>query len=472
MSIAVESKFISEVRASLQLAVPLSALNLSDAAIGFVDTAMMGLLGSQILAAGALGAITFQTLIFISTGCVEGVTPLIAEALGAGETDRISRVAAQGLWLTAALSLPMMLLIWHLDSILSLLGQEESTVLLAKTYLRAIVWGFPAAIGFAVLKEIATALNQPKFVTAIAFAGPFLNAGANYVLIFGKFGFPALGLAGIGWASTLTFWVNFILAAGIVGFHVQFRDYQLVRHLHQFNKNLFVEVFQIGLPISLQLAAEFGLLTFAALLMGRLGTTMLAANQIVVQTIDVVMMVSVGVGYAATARVGQLKGAKDLEGAKRAGLVALVIGAVGTGIIALAWWLFPEQIVAIYLDANDPGNVEALEAAISLLKVAAVFQLAYGLNLIAFSVLLGLKESGVSALINILAFWGIGAGGGYLLGFPLQKGGIGLWWGLTAGMVVATVLLIWRFYQVTTNPIDSTQDEEERSPSTTTRQVG
>src|ERR671933_288753 len=98
MSMAAESKFISEVRASLQLAVPLSALNLFNIAIGFVDTVMMGLLGSQILAAGALGVVTFQTLIFISTGFVEGVTPLIAEAFGAGETDRISRVAAQGLW--------------------------------------------------------------------------------------------------------------------------------------------------------------------------------------------------------------------------------------------------------------------------------------------------------------------------------------------------------------------------------------
>lgn len=211
------SKFLSEVRATLNLAVPLGAIQLAEAAVSFVNTVMMGLLGIQFLAAGVLGVITFYTLTFICMGVVEGASPLATEAFGAGKCDRIRQIFAQGVWLVVVLSLPMMLLTWHLDLILMLLGQQENTVALASTYLRAIVWGLPAAVGFFILKEVATAVNRPQLISAIALISIHLNITANYVLLFGKLGLPALGLAGIGWASTFVFWVNFIAAAAILG---------------------------------------------------------------------------------------------------------------------------------------------------------------------------------------------------------------------------------------------------------------
>lgn len=218
------SPFLSEIRNTLQLAVPLGGIQLAEASIGFINTVMMGLLGVQSLAAGALGAITFYTLTLICMGVAEGASPLAAEAFGANNLERIPRLLAQGMWLVVMVSLPMMLLTWNLDSILMLLGQEKNIVALSSTYLRAIVWGFPAATGFFIMKEIATALNRPQLISAIALISIPLNITANYLLIFGKLGLPALGLAGIGWASVCVFWVNFLAAAAILGFHPWFRE--------------------------------------------------------------------------------------------------------------------------------------------------------------------------------------------------------------------------------------------------------
>lgn len=462
-----ESTFLSEVRATLQLAVPLGGIQFSEAAVGFVGTVMMGLLGIQTLAAGALGAITFYTLTAICMGIVEGVSPLAAEAFGAGKTERIPRLLAQGCWLVMALCLPMMLLTWHLDSILMLLGQQENTVVLARTYLQAIVWGFPAAIGFHILKEVATALNRPQLISAIALISIALNATANYVLLFGKLGLPALGLAGIGWAGAFVYWVNFIAAAAILKFHPWFREYKLFGSLG-FDRELFTELWQNGWPVGLEYAASFLRFTVIALLSGYLGTTLLAANEIVVQTIEVSLIVPIATSYAAMTRVGQMMGQNDPTGARRAGFAALVIGAAAMGAIAIALWLFPGRITAIYLDASNPANAMAIRTAIPLMRTSALFLMAYTLNIIAMGMLQGIKDCRSPLLINILIYWCVGIGSSYLLGFTLNWGGIGLWLGLTIGTAIGTVFLLSRFYLSISELIHSGEDEEALDKSQST----
>lgn len=454
------SKFLSEVRATLQLAVPLGGIQFAQAAVSFINTVMMGLLGIQSLAAGALGVITFYTLTVICTGIVEGGSPLAAEAFGAGKIERISRLLAQGLWLVAVLCLPMMLLTWHLDSILTLLGQEESTVALARTYLRAIVWGFPAAIGFFTLKEVATAVNRPQLMSAIALTSIPLNITANYLLIFGHLGLPALGLAGIGWASTLVFWVNFLAAAAILGFHPWFREYKLFGSLG-FDREIFAELWQNGWPIGLEYGSTLFLFTFIALLSGYMGTTVLATNEIIVQTIDICLIVPIAISYAATTRVGQKIGQNDPTGAKIAAFATITIGVVAMSMIAVALWLFPEQIAGVYLNGSDPNNALVIQSAIPVLRIAALFLIVYGLNLIAMALLMGIKDTRLPLLIDITINWCVGIGSGYLLCFYLNMGSIGLWFGLTIGTTLATVFLISRFYLSISKIIQSSDDEEE-----------
>jgi MATE family multidrug resistance protein len=439
-----KSRILSEVWACLLLAVPLAAAQLSQAATAFIDTVMMGLLGSQTLAAGGLGAVIFTTLLLICTGVVSAVGPLAAEAYGAENTKAIGQIARQGLWLSLVLSLPCMLLVWNGTSLLLALGQEPENAVLAGTYLRAVVWGFFPAIAFAALKNFVSALSRPRSVMVIMLCGLVFNGTANYVLMFGKLGFPALGLAGIGWASSISLWG--ILAA-LVGFIVSQRVFTSYRVFcnFRFNGAVFWELVQTGWPIGVLFGVETGLFAITAFLMGHLGTTALAAHQIVLQTAALTFMVPAGISYATTVRVGQLIGQGDPQGARLAAYVSLGIGGTFMGVMAIAFWLLPETITSVYIDIRDPANFAVLRIAKALLGVAAMFQLVDGIQIIAAGALRGLKDTRTPMLIGIFSYWFVGLISGYTLGFRLNLGGVGLWWGLALGLLSASVVFTWRF---------------------------
>ncbi len=465
-----ESKFLLEARSYLKLAVPYTIIQLSGTILTFVDTVMIGLLGSQALAAAALGVVNFYTLIFVSTGILEIVSVFTAEAFGAEKTEQISRITNQGIWLAFILSVPMILIIWNLHVILLLLGQDESLVLLIKPYLQGVVWSIPAAMGFVVLHEVASAINRPQWIAGIVVAGGILNGIADYLLLFGKLGLPALGLAGIGWATTLGYWFCFIAAAGLFLFHPNFRKYNFFTHLNQFDKTLCFEIIQLGLPLGLQYGIEMGMFSATALLMGYLGSTLLAAHEITITTLELSITLPLGFSYATAIRVGQLMGQNDFRGAKRSGFISIILGIIVSLVISLAFWLFPTQIAAIYLDINNPTNIEEIDASISLIRIAGIFQLVFGIQMIIMAALIGLKDTLIPTLITLLSYWAIGLGGGYLMVFTLGLEGIGLWWGLTLGMTVAAIILVWRFYSLISTAIEEHEAERSHNSSLTPQQ--
>ncbi len=459
-----KSELISEARVSLQLAIPLVISQMCGTGIYTVNVVMMGLLGTQVLAGGALGAIAFLTLLPTCYGILLSGGSLAAEAFGANNIDRVSRIASGQIWLVVALSLPAMLLLWHGDTILLLLDQQPSNVLLAKIYLQSIVWGFPAALGILVLKDIASAVNVPRSITVIMLAGLILNAPADYVLMFGKFGLPQLGLAGIGWASTLVFWLTFIAGFILLIFSPTIRDYQLFRYLHQFDKQTFVKIFQTGWPIGLQWGAETTILSVSAGLAGYLGTVTLAAHEIAVQTAEIAMVLPLGIVNVAVTRVGQTMGEKNPVGARRAALIGMTIGGIFSSAVALIFWLFPYQIAGIYLDINNPENIEAVKTATTFLVLAGLFQIFYSVQAIAVGALVGLQDTLVPVLMNLVC-WGIGLTGSYFMGIILGWGGIGIWLGMVLSSLLSGVILMVRFYQVIANKIANHDDGEESMPN-------
>ncbi len=442
-----KSEFLIEARVSLGLAVPLAVAQIAQVAIPVVDSVMMGLLGTSSLAAGALSVITFFTLSFICFGILRAGGAIAAEAFGANNIDKVSRITAQGLWLAAALSLPAMLLLWNCDSILLALGQEESTVVMIKSYLHALVWGFPATVGFFYLKKITTAINFPEFGTVIIVVSMLLNVPVNYVLMFGALGFPALGLAGIGWGTTLVFWVSFLASVSMIYFHPKSRDYKLFHYLHQFDKEIFFKIFQTGWPIGIQLGMEVGLFTVTAMLMGKLGTASLAAHEIAIQTSDIFLAIPGAVSSATTARVGQMMGEKNTGGTLLVAFVNLAIAVLFALVVALGFELFASRIAGIYLDIDNPDNAVAISQATFFLKLAGVYQIFYGIQSICVGANLGLQDTRVPMLINILSFWGVGLGGGYLMGITLGWGGIGLWYGLILAPAISSIFLMVWFYR-------------------------
>lgn len=435
-----------EIKACLLLAIPLAGAQVAQAATAFVDTIMMGMLGSSTLASGGLGASVFQALIIISTNIVSAVSPLVATAYGAEQPSLVGKVVRQGLWLAVGLTIPIVLLLWNAGTWLLLLKQEPGTVNLAMPYLQSIVWGVLPMLGFAVLRNFVAALSEPRPVIVIMLAGTAFNIAANYVLMFGKLGLPALGLAGIGWASTASLWGMFIALSLYILSQSRYRIYGLFKRFTQFEHRVFNDLIHVGLPIGVLAAVETGMFTLTTFLMGQLGTPTLAAHQIALQTAAIAFMVPLGVSLATTVRVGQRLGQQDPAGARLAGGVGISVATLFMSITGILFWRFPESIVSLYLDLNNPTNAEVIALAKELLGVAALFQIVDGIQVAAAGGLRGLKDTQIPMLIGIVAYWGIGLTSGYLLGIHFQIGGVGLWCGLAIGLAVAAAVLTWRFY--------------------------
>jgi MATE family multidrug resistance protein len=448
-SVFIKPHIRSEVKGFLQLAIPLASAQVAQSATGFVDTIMMGRLGQESLAAGGLAALTFQMLLNATSGVVMGASPLVAEAFGAGKKTRIEQIARQGMWLSAILSMPMMLLIGHLDTFMGQLGQAPTTVTLANKYLDYMLWGFFPALGFAMLRGVVSGLSQARPVMIIVIAGTVVNIIGNYILGFGKFGFPKMELAGLAISSAISLWVMFLALVVYIMMHKQLKNYRLFAELHRVRPKILWELIKIGVPMGIAIALEYGLVTVITYLMGILGTDVLAAHQIVLQTILVIFMVPLGMSYATTARVGQWLGQQNIQGAKRAGYISILIAAIFMTLTGILLLFHPQQVIGLYIDIRNPENANILTIAAPMLTVAALAQLFDGVQKTTMGALYGLQDTRIPMLLNLPVFWGVGLTSGYLLGFQFGFGGVGLWVGQSIGIAVAACVFIWRFRQLT-----------------------
>ncbi len=434
-----------EVRQTLVLAGPLILAQLAQMSSSFVDTIMVGRLGSQELAGVAVGGAVYFPVVLIGLGVLMAVGPMVSHSYGAGDEVAIGRSVRQGLWLGTLLIIPTSLVIWNGPSLLAWMGQEESTVLLAEEYLHAIIWGLPPLLWFGVLRYFLEGLSRPLVIMLITSGAVMLNVIANYVLMYGKLGFPALGLAGCGWASALVYWSMFLVMVFVIGNSQALRSYGVFSRLGKPDWHHFLEIFRIGWPIGVTLGLEVGLFSFTALLIGLFGTTMLAAHQIATQCASYAFMVPLGLSLAVSVRVGQATGRRDFQGARRAGYVGMWLGSSFMMISAICFWAFPRSIISLFLDVQSTLNTEVVLQATVLLSIAAVFQIFDGLQVTAAGALRGLKDTRTPMLVAVISYWCVGLTSGYVLGFQLGFEGVGLWWGLVIGLTMAALLLSWRF---------------------------
>lgn len=433
-----------ECRVCLGLATPLALAQLAQMATGFFDTIMMGRLGSEAIAGGGLGAITFNFLMMVTGGLISAVSPLVAEAFGAGNDLRIRRIFWQGVGLALMMSLGCMGLLSQSPLWLPLLGQSAETIPLTQQYLGTVLWACPPAFVFIALRSFVAALGLTRPVMVIVVLGTAINVVGNYGLALGKFGLPALGLRGIAIASVVASVLMLLAMVGYFAWQPRVHRYRLRQQI-RFKRSELMELLRVGLPIGGLAAVEGGLFTVTSFLMAGLGTVALAAHQIALQTAAMTFMVPMGVAMAATIRVGQLMGQKQFEAARRAGWVAIAVGGLFMGAMALVMWLAPGAIVALYLDISAPANQAVVALAKVLLGVAAVFQIVDGIQVTAAGALRGLKDTRIPLLIGILAYWCIGLLVGYCLAYWANLGGVGLWWGLAVGLLFAALTLSWRF---------------------------
>ncbi len=434
-----------EIKDTIGLAAPVVATQVAQISMGFVDTVMVGHLSSDALAGIALGNSVFFTTIVVAMGIVMAAGPMVSQAFGAGDDEGVARSVRQGLWLAGVLTIPCMLIVWNAGSVLVWIGQDASTVQLTEAYLRAISWGTFPFLGFVALRSFVEGVSRPRPATLISVAAVFLNVGANYVLMYGKLGLPALGLVGTGWASTLVFWFMMLALVGVTQASPTFTEFSVFAHLRRPDPQYFRESFRIGWPIGVSYGVESGLFLVTALFMGLMGTVALAAHQVAIQCAAFTFMVPLGIGIATSVRVGQAIGRSDPGGASRAGFVGIGLAAAFMFGAAVLFWTVPRGIVGLYLDLDDPANRDVVGLATSLLAVAAVFQIFDGVQVSAAGALRGLKDTRRPMLIGFVSYWIVGLSAGYYLGFTMDLGPRGLWWGLVVGLAAAAVLLSIRF---------------------------
>ncbi len=437
-----------EIKEFFKLALPLAGVQLSQAAIGFVDTLMMGRIGVETLAAGGLASLTFSVFLYTAAGVVMGISPIVATAYSAQNKLQIERVVRQGCVLVIGLTIPISIFIANFDLLMSNLGQAKTTVMLGGTYLRIMAWGFLPALGFSLFRTVVSAMSQTRIVMLIAIGGTVINTIGNYALGFGKLGLPRMGIAGLAIASVAAMWAMFLGLIAYIMTQKELKTYNFFSNLHHFDFQVLNSLIRVGVPIGIATALEIGLFTIVTYLMGVLGTEMLAAHQIILQTIAITFMMPLAMSYAATIRVGQEIGNKNILGAARAGYVSTAIGLGLMIIITIILLVFPQQIIGTFIDIDNPQNTNVIRLATGLMQIAAISQILDGPQKILMGALYGLQDTRIPMLLSLLAFWGIGLSSGYWLGFYTDLGGNGLWIGQSIGLAISAVVFSWRFHHL------------------------
>jgi len=432
-----------EIRRTLILAGPLVVGQLTNFGMNFVDTVMAGRLGALDLGAIAVGSSIWAAGFLFVLGVLLAVSATVSQLDGAGRRKQAGEFTRQALWLSLALALMLFIAVRSSGALMGWIGVDEEVASLSLRYLQAISWGAPALCALLVLRFFSEGTGYTRPTMYIGVLGILVNIPLNYVLMFGKLGMPALGAVGCGWATAIVFWLQLLALAVWIGWRPRYRPYALYERLSWPNRMEIAALLKLGLPIGVMIFLEGGLFVGTALLIGTLGPLPVAAHQVAMNYAGLMYMVPVGLAGAITVRVGNAIGRGDPEGARRAGQVGMGIALVFGMISATIMLLFPQWIVAMYT-----SDSEVVSLAVSLLFLAAIFQLADALQGSAAGALRGLKDSRIPMIYCVIAYWVIGLPLGGYLTFRADLGPAGMWIGIIVGLTLAALMLSTRFQRI------------------------
>jgi MATE family multidrug resistance protein len=435
----------TEFRALFSLGWPLIVAQLAQISLLTTDTIMLGWLGPKYLAAAALANSMFVALQLFGGGVTGAVAPLVAQALGAKDTRSVRCTTRQGIWAGLMMGLLLLPAIWNLGPLYLLLGQDPELAAMSDVFLHYAVWLIFPAFQVIVFRSFLSAHGATRMILLVTLAGLVVNALLDYALIFGNWGFPRLELAGAGIATTTVNVVMMVLMGGYVLLHRRYRRYHLLHRLFEADWPRLIELLRVGVPIGLMILAEAGMFMFSTLLQGFQGEASVAAHAIALQLTSITFMVPLGLGQAAAVRVGLALGQGNPEGIRKAGWSAEFATLAFMGCCAAVFLLFPSHLVNLFLDPTQPANAEAIAIATGFLFVAALFQLFDGTQATMANALRGLSDTNVPLVIALVGYWVVGFPTAWLLSMPLGLKGMGVWWGLAAGLAATALILTLRW---------------------------
>jgi MATE family multidrug resistance protein len=423
------------------LAVPVVVAELGWIAMGIVDTLMVGRLSAEAIGAVGLGTALFNAGAVFSMGMLLGLDTLVSQAFGAGRLHECHRWLLHGTVLSLVLSLPVTAMFFALSGRLDGWGMDPHVLQLTRPYLDTVAWSTLPLLLFFCFRRYLQGLGLVRPIMIALVVANVANACTNWILIYGRFGAPALGVAGAAWATVASRVVMCVYLLMVIVLRERTARPRLLEMPMRVDVQSMRRLVTLGLPAALQFTLEVGVFAAASALAGRLTATSLAAHQIALNLAGLTFMVPFGIASAGAVRVGHAIGAGDGPGAARAGWTALLLGAVFMSAAAVTFLAVPHQLIGAF--THDPF---VLRTGVSLLAVAAVFQLFDGLQGVGTGILRGLGDTRTPMLWNLFAHWVLGLPLAYMLAFHVGMGVTGLWWGLSVGLIICGVALVavWR----------------------------
>lgn len=440
------ASYRTEAAKILMLAWPLVLGNLSGVAIQFTDALMVAQLGTIEFAAVGLAGHLASIIFLLCSGIGQAIGVRVAQLCGetGGEAEPLRKVIWQGLWVIAIVTLPLSLTLLLAGQVFEITGQAKNVSAIGAEYLEWFLWAIPLMVMFVGLAGAVTALDRPRMVMGVALLTILVNFVCNYALIFGKFGFPALGTSGAAIASIASAAFQALAIGGVLALEPHLARIQFWRNVDWPDFAQALVMLRLGLPIGLILLVEVAFFSVTAFLAGQYGAEVLAAHQIAIQVVTLTLMIALGMSQATSVRAGYAFGRADFKDAARTGVtgafaITLIMAMLSAAIVFLA-----SPIVAMFADIRS----EAGQLAITFLWIAAAFQIADGLQTVLAGALKGMSDTKIPLILAIVAYWAIGMVAIVAFSSTLELGPFGIWLGMALALAVLSLLLIHRFIRL------------------------
>jgi len=409
-----------------------------------VDTVMTGNYSAEALAAVSSSQHLIMPLIMFVAAVISAGQAITAQYAGAGrDKPEIGKVTAHGLLIGLCFAGVLFIYTKMAPLLLPFFGFDTLVITLAEDYLAIFAWGLPGTIIFIAFMGFYAGISRPLVTMMVSFIMLAVNVIGNYTLIYGRFGFPELGVVGAGWASTLSAWSGAVAILLFTFLRREFREYIPGRLVFKLYGALLRQILKIGLPSGLSIIFEASMFAVFSLLMGRFGVTVLAGSQIALNCASITFMIPLGLSFAITTNVAVYVGQEKYREARLAGIAGYTVSICCSIFSATALILFNHQIAAVYTT-----NIELVNIAAALMVFAGIFQLSDGLQVSGMGILRGYKDTRIPMISNLVSYWGVGMTLGYILGFVFDYGAQGMWIGIIIGLSVAAVLHGLRFKRV------------------------
>lgn len=435
--------YLKNYKATFYLAFPVVLSQLGHIMVGVVDTAMVGMIGTIPQAAVALSNSLYTLVLVFGLGVSYGITPLVAAADSSKDVTQNADLLRHGIVINTILGILLFVLLFAISPILNLFDQKQEVVDLAIPFLNVMMLGMIPLCIFSGFKQFTEGLSFTKIAMIITIGSNLLNILLNYLLIFGHWGFPEMGLMGSCWASFIARVIMAIAMFTYVYYNKHFKQYWVGFTFKNLSKDLTRKILAIGVPSGLQWVFEVGAFAFAVIMIGWISPNAQAAHQVALSIAATTYMMASGLSAAASVRVGNQAGLKNKEGVRIAGFSAFIMVLLFMGVCALCFILFRNQLPVLF--NKDP---EVIGIASSLLIIAAFFQLSDGTQVVGLGALRGVKDVKLPTIITLIAYWVLGLPMSYIFAFKMNLGVNGVWYGLSVGLLIAAIALFFRFNYV------------------------